>query len=326
MWRIIKYVTWARLINIFLLRLSFFISKLAKKVVVWGNPYSLSIEPVNFCNLHCPECPVGNGVSGNKKGEMSIEKYEKILEEQKRTLLYLILYFQGEPLLHKQFPALVKLAHERNIFTHTSTNAQLLTDEVARQLVVSGLDKLIVSIDGTTQEVYETYRVGGKLEKAVEGLKNIAEWKKRLHSKSPKVEVQFIVLKTNEHQLSEIKKAAKKWGADTIVLKTAQLYNYEHGHPLMPSPKYARYLQNADGTYRLKNKIKNRCWRQWSGAVVTADGQLLPCCFDKQAEHAFGSTENIPLSEIWRNKKAIMFRKQLLTNRKAVEMCRNCSE
>lgn len=326
MWTIMKYLTWRRLINIVLLRSSFYLSRLTKKVVLLGNPYFLSIEPVNFCNLHCPECPVGIGVSPNQKSVMSLDKYEKIIEEQKKTLWYLILYFQGEPLLHKQFSALVKFAHDRNIFTHTSTNAQLLSDEMAKELVLSRLDKLIISIDGTTQEVYETYRVGGKLEKAVEGLKNIVEWKKRLHSKSPQVEVQFIVLKTNEHQLPEIKKVAKSWGADKIVLKTAQLYDYENGHPLMPSPKYSRYIQNPDGTYRLKKKIKNRCWRQWSGAVVTADGKLLPCCFDKQVEHAFGQSDNKSLLEIWRNKKAMMFRQQLLTNRKAVEICRNCSE
>ena len=88
------------------------------------------------------------------------------------------LYFQGEPLLNKNLPQLIHTAASANIFTTISTNAQALNSEKARQLVESGLERIIISVDGTNQTVYEQYRKGGKLEKAIAGIEFLNYWKK----------------------------------------------------------------------------------------------------------------------------------------------------
>lgn len=320
-----KYLSFGKIINLSKLYFSYLSSKKKSNFHHKTLPYFISVEPYNFCQLKCPECPVSQRELTDK---MYIDEkiYQKIVDELKETLLHIIFYFQGEPLLNKNLAKLINYAHKAKIFTSTSTNAQLLNSDKAREIVLSGLDKLIISIDGSTQEVYEKYRIGGKLDKAIQGVENIVAWKNELKSITPFVEIQFIVFKTNEHQMRDMKMLAKSLHADRLVFKTAQLYNFENGHELLTSiDKYARYKMDNDGKYHIKNTLENRCLRLWSGAVVNAKGDLIPCCFDKNSEHAFSNIENQSFSSIWHNKKASDFRESILENRKQYEMCRNCT-
>jgi len=219
---------------------------------------------------------------------------------------------------------MIRYAHQSGIFTSTSTNGQLLNFETAKTLVESGLDKLIVSIDGTEQKTYQKYRKGGRLELAIKGIEYINFWKRELKSKAPFLEIQMVVFKFNEHQIDAMKQMAKSLKVDRLVFKSAQLYNFENGNELLTSvDKYARYKLQPNGKYVLKNKLHNRCFRLWSGAVVTAKGEVLPCCFDKDALHSFGSI-NDP-GDVFRNQSAFAFRKSILIDRKQHEMCRNCT-
>lgn len=304
---------------------SYVFSCLFKKQFLACHPISLSVEPVNYCMLSCPECPAGNGSLTRKAGQMSLDTYTKFIEQVSPYLSYLTLYFQGEPLLHPNFTEFAQIAHKKNIYTSTSSNAQLLNDEMAEKIVKSGLNKLIISIDGTTQETYERYRVGGSLEKAKEGVKAIVKWKRELQSNSPFVELQFLVLKHNEYQLPEIKQLAKELGVNKLSLKTAQINDFERGSDLIPSQKkYARYKLTNNGSWKRKKKMRNCCWRAFSGAVITIDGEVLPCSFDKNGEYSFGNIHKEPLAKIWHNEKAQRFRQQILTDRKVFEICRNC--
>ncbi len=292
-------------------------------------PFFIAVEPSNFCNLKCPECPVGNGASASYKTKMTmnIDLFTQLIDELKSSLFHVIFYFQGEPMIHNQLCDMVSYAHRAGIFTSTSTNAQFIDSELARLIVQSGLDKLIVSVDGATQEVYEQYRVGGNLELTLDALKHIQHWKRELHSKTPFLEIQFIVFKNNEHQIDEMKALAKSMKVDSFRLKTAQLYNFENGHDLITSiNKYARYKLQTDGKVVIKSKLKNRCWRMWSGSVVTAKGDVLPCCFDKFEQHSYGNLNQQSFLVTWQNAKSSNFRQQIHMDRKQFEMCRNCTE
>ncbi len=185
---------------------------------------------------------------------------------------------------------MVKYASDKGIYTATSTNAHYLNDNNARKTVESGLDRLIISIDGTTQDTYQSYRVGGKLEKVLEGARNIVKWKKEMKSKTPFVFFQFLVVKHNEHQIEEIKQLAKEIGVDEVRFKTAQVYDYENDpNNLIPTnDKYSRYKKNSNGEYEFKNSLNNHCWRLWHATVISWDGLVVPCCFDKDAQHTLG--------------------------------------
>src|SRR5215210_305668 len=183
---------------------SYYISKWTGRPIQWGQPISISFEPTTSCNLRCPECPSGLRAFTRPTGMLKKDFFRQTIDDIHKDILYLIFYFQGEPFLNREFLDMVKYAADKKIYTATSTNAHYLTDEVAKKTVESGLDRLIISIDGTTQDVYKQYRVGGNLNKVIEGAKNIVKWKKELKSKTPFIFFQFLVVKPNEHQVSEV--------------------------------------------------------------------------------------------------------------------------
>src|SRR6187551_977245 len=207
---------------------SFYISKWTKKPVQWGYPVSISFEPTTSCNLRCPECPSGLRSFTRPTGMLQKDFFSETIDQLHKDLLYLVFYFQGEPYLNPSFLDMVKYASTKKIYTATSTNAHYLTDINSKRTIASGLDRLIISIDGTTQETYQQYRVGGNLEKVLEGATNIVKWKKELKSKTPFIIFQFLVVRHNEHQIEEIKQLANQVGVDQVRLKTAQVYDYEN--------------------------------------------------------------------------------------------------
>lgn len=322
-----SYISLNRLANLFSILLSYLFSRIGIKIPFAHRPYFISIEPSNFCNLECTECPVGQRRDSKFKNvRMDQTLFRQLMDDLKSTLFHVIFYFQGEPFLHPDLCGLIAYAHASRLYTSTSTNGHFLTDELAEKIVRSGLDKIIVSLDGATQEVYEQYRVGGSLEKGCAGVRHLARWKKRLHSVTPLIEIQFIVFKNNEHQMEEMKLLSKELGADRLRFKTAQLYHFEDGNPLLTSiDRYARYKKGEDGKYVLKSAQPNHCLRLWSGAVVNAKGELLPCCFDKHSEFSFGNLKGVSFDTHWQQKKASDFRGKILQNRKQFEMCRNCT-
>ena len=250
-----------------------------------------------------------------------------LINQLKDTLTYLTFYFQGEPYLHPKFLSLVKYASQQNIYTATSTNAHYLGNKQARDTVESGLDRLIISLDGTDQETYESYRVGGNIEKVLEGARNVLKWRKELRSKTPYVVFQFLVVKPNEHQVSEVHKMAKNMGVDNVLLKTAQIYDYQNGSDLMPTiDKYSRYKRSADGTWKIKNELMNHCWKMWSSCVITWDGKVVPCCFDKDAHYTLGDLKKNSFEEIWKSDAYNDFRRSILRSREEIEICKNCTE
>lgn len=306
---------------------SYYYSKLSGKPYHRGMPVSISFEPTTSCNLRCPECPSGLRSFSRPTGMLEASLFKNTIDQLKDRLLYLLFYFQGEPYLHPQFIDLVQYASRKNIYTATSTNGHYLTDEMAEKTVNSGLDRLIISIDGTTQETYQSYRIGGNLEKVLTGTKRVIAWKKKLRSSTPHVIFQFLVVKPNQHQIDEVKQLAKSLGVDEVGFKTAQIYDYENGSELIPTiDKFSRYNANGDGTYSIKNKLLDHCWKMWHSCVVTWDGKVVPCCFDKDAHYQLGDTGQQSFKDVWTGKAYQNFRASLIRSRSEIEMCRNCTE
>jgi len=325
--QLLRKLSFKKLANAFKVWLSYHVSKNTGKASSIGFPISMAIEPTTSCNLRCPECPSGLRQFTRPIGMLEPVFFKKTIDEVYQQLIYLTFYFQGEPYLNPNFLDMVKYASDKKIYTSTSTNAHYLNKEQAKKTVESKLDRLIISIDGTTQEAYEQYRIGGTLQKVIEGTKNIIEAKKELKSNLPHIVFQFLVVKPNEHQLEDVKKLAHNLGVDEVVFKTAQVYDFESGNPLIPDNiKYSRYKKNSDGTYSIKNKLLNQCWRMWSSCVVTWDGVVVPCCFDKDAKHQLGDLKKESFKELWKLDKYQNFRQSILKSRQEIDICKNCSE
>ena len=288
---------------------------------------ALSIEPTTTCNLKCPQCPSGLRQFTRPTGNLDLDLNERILNQVGNQLQYINYYFQGEPFIHPQFFDLVTAARKRNIYVATSTNAHFISPGVAEKVIQSDLSELIISIDGLTQESYEKYRINGKLEKVLEGTRNLVAAKKKLGASAPILVFQFLVVRYNETEIDQLYKLAEELGVDEVRLKTVQIYDFETGNDLIPeNTDYSRYRKSEDGRYVLKNKFKNKCWRMWSSCVFTWDGTIVPCCFDKDAKHKMGDLKTQDFRSIWKSAIYQEFRSTVFKDRKAIEICKNCSE
>lgn len=275
-----------------------------------------------------------------------MDAFRTILTQIQSTAHTVQFYFQGEPLLNPALPNMIALAHRVGMYTIVSTNAQALTSDMAERLVASGLNRIIVSIDGFTPKSYAAYRVGGHLPLALAGLRYLSEAKRR-HRSHIRIELQVLRLSTNESEWTWIRRHYRTLGATCLTFKTAQLYDYAHGHPLMPSsPRHSRYRLGKDGLYHLHRPRHRSCYRLWSGCVITATGTVLPCCYDKSSSHPFGNclitnksplgscptTDGSPLSTssptplhtIYHSHAADTFRTTILQKNSTPTICREC--
>ncbi|MFN0047632.1 MAG: SPASM domain-containing protein [Cytophagales bacterium] len=325
-WGLIHYFSAKKLVNATLVLLSFYSSRFRKSPKMRGMPISLSIEPTTSCNLRCPQCPSGLRSFTRATGMLDNELFRQIIDEQSATLLYLTFYFQGEPFLNPSFFEMVNYAHRKKIYVSTSTNAHYLNKENAEKTVKSGLDKLIISLDGITQQSYQKYRVGGNLDAVLAGIDTICQAKKELKSAAPHVIVQFIIFKHNENEIADIIQRFSKTDVE-LQLKTAQIYDYENGSDLIPeNENFSRYNSNGNAMYSIKNQHFNHCWKMWHSSVITWNGKIVPCCFDKDAHYQLGDIQNNSFATVWKSIAYNNFRKQLLTNRKEIDICKNCTE
>jgi radical SAM protein with 4Fe4S-binding SPASM domain len=324
---LLRTLSGAKLRNVARVYASFHRSRRAGVAHHRGLPVKLGFEPTTYCNLRCPECPSGLRSFTRDTGMADLTLFRSAVDQLHRQLVYLLLYFQGEPYLHPHFLDMVRHARDRNLYVATSTNGHYLTEAKARETVASGLSEVIVSVDGATQATYEAYRKGGDLAKVKQGIRNLMAARAEAGTLHPYVILQFLVVRPNEHEIDAIRALGRELGVDKVALKTAQIYDFEGGNPLIPTQdRYSRYRQGSDGRFHLKNRLDNQCWKLWYGAELTWDGQVLPCCFDKDAQYAMGSLRDQPFEAIWRSPSYDDFRNRLLRSRAEIDICRNCSE
>ncbi len=323
----VKTLTLKKIYNSCLLRLSYFFSVLLKRQMHWGVIESLSIEPTNLCNLACPECPSGNNSMTRQRLFLSENQFKNTIDKVCRNLVYFQLYFQGEPFMHPKMTDFIEYAVNKNIFTSTATNGHFLTPENCIKIVDSKLHQIIVSIDGTTQETFEKYRVGGSLDKVVSGIINLQKAKKKKQKTLPHIVIQFVVFSNNEHEIPEIKKLAKELKVTDLRLKSAQIDDYKQGNTLIPrNHRFSRYKKKDENIYILKRRKNFKCFRIWNGAVISAEGSLLPCCFDKNANYAYTTYPNLDIDKQWKNEKANLFRQNVWKSTSSYDICENCTE
>jgi radical SAM protein with 4Fe4S-binding SPASM domain len=307
--------------NLFLAGYTYLRSTVTGNPEVAAMPISVGVELTNNCNLKCTECITGSGLMKRGKGFMPVSLYNRILSELSYYLLNVNLYFQGEPLLHPDIVSFITAS--RGIYSVISTNGHYLSEEKSYDIVKSGLKKIIISLDGLDQETYNAYRRNGDIKKVIKGIENLAEAKKKMMS-SMTIEIQVLVNRLNENQVPGLKKLASKYGA-SLRLKSMQVLDEKKAALWMPAEKrYRRYKLSSDG-YKLRNKLPDHCARMWFSPVITWDGNVIPCCFDKNAEHIMGNLYNQSFRDIWEGTKYRLFRKSVLTDRGMIDICRNCT-
>lgn len=307
--------------NLFLSGYSYLKSSFTGRATVYGMPLAVSTELTNNCNLTCAECSTGSGHMQRPRGFMDIELFNKVLKELRPYLYNINLYFQGEPMMHPLFFSFVR--NSRNTHSVVSTNGHYLSEENAEKIVQSGLNKLIISLDGIDQDTYSAYRGNGSAETVINGIKNVADARKKFKS-TLKIEIQFLVNRINEYQIPQIRRLTDMMKA-SLRLKSMQIINKEEIGSWLPVNSRFRRYRMKDGEYVIKNSLPDRCARLWFNPVITWDGKVLPCCFDKNAEFIMGDLNCDSFREIWDGPKYRIFRKSILSGRHMIEICGNCT-
>ena len=315
MWeKLLKNITYPRLANYLKANVGYLISNATSSVCLKSKPVSASIEPANYCNLSCPHCPTGRRLIDKTDKRLTVSEFKQYLDMLLPELMYLNLYFQGEPFLNKDLPEMISYAASKGVFTCVSTNAMALNEDVIKKLSECGIGRLIICLDGANEKSYSTYRVGGDFNKVLRAIELAVSYNLPL-------EVQCLLLSTTENEIGQIKSLCKEKGVKRLVFKKAQFYE----DFLVPKQdKNLRYKRDEHGNLVPKKKLKNKCWRLFSTIVIDVDGNVPACCFDKSAKYSFGNLKSESLKQVWLGEKASRFRRAILSNRKAVDICNNC--
>ncbi|MDN5356536.1 MAG: hypothetical protein PWQ43_1480 [Rikenellaceae bacterium] len=316
----IKTIYISRLVNLILYAYSYLFSKIFQKVKVYNLPLALHIETSSICNLGCLFCDRGQGSISRPKDLMTLKDFQQITTKIPKSIYWITLYFQGEPLLDKTIIEKIKYLRVNNYFVEISTNAQNITKEMATALVESGLNRIIISMDGISQKTYEKYRINGNITKVFEAINNLLDAKKNYNKKNPKIIIQYIVFKHNEDEIDIFKKMMKKLDVN-IRIKNAQLKDDAIDY-LPNNKKYRRYKINND-KLQLNKSLPKPCYRLWKEIIFLQNGQIAICCHDKNGKLLNETWHNKTIKQIWNSQELNAIRQKTLIGDN-LEICKNC--
>ncbi len=262
-----------------------------------AKPLNIFLDVTNVCQLKCPLCPTGLGLTDKQKGKMDPALFRKLMDEIGDKLFFIDLYNWGEPLTNKDvLLECIRMTTERGVISTISTNLSLpMTDEYAEELVASGLAKMIVSLDGASAETYSVYRRGGDFNLAIENIQKLVAAKKKLGKKTPLIYWQFLVFRFNEHEMDQAREMAAEIGVDDILFEppSIELDVYPIPEPLAqemsnwyPSnPQFNLYFDpehpdQPKGCITERKVIGNvkRCDWLYMASAIDWNGTVAPCC------------------------------------------------
>lgn len=292
---------------------------------VFGLPPSVQMEPTNRCNLKCPLCPTGTGSSVRPKGTMSMETFERALDELGDTLVLALLYGWGEPFLNANLPAMIEACTERGILTVTSTNGHFLqTLDDALRVVDAGLSGLVIAMDGSTQEIYEAYRRSGSLDKVKRCASMTEEAKARRGVSAPCTNLQVVATKDNQADLDNIEGLACAMGVNVLSCKTVACLT--HGAPFEAYEPTEERLRryDYDGSRR-RRRPPVHCIFPFRQPTIFWDGTVVGCEFDYDLEAPWGKIGEESFARIWNNQRAAALRRMVRTGSGRPLFCSRCT-
>ena len=305
--------------------------KLNRDEYVLGYPYWLTIDPTNFCTLKCPFCPTGQGRNSRTKATLSLDNFKKIIDELGPYLIHIDFCNWGEPLLNKQIYEMIKIAQQYRIDTKVDSNLNHFSEEDAEKMIVAGLNKIIVSIDGITPQTYSKYRVGGDFTQAMNNLKLLLKKKRQLKRSNPYISWQFLVFRHNEHEIEEVRRWGSDLGVDHVGITKAFIGD-KNWIPI--NEDYSHYkkeeINNQYTSEYFKIAEEAMCNWLWEAIVINPDGSVSPCCSVEDEKDDFGNIFHQSFIEVWNNEKYRVARrynrdKRIVHNRDN-NICINCRQ
>jgi MoaA/NifB/PqqE/SkfB family radical SAM enzyme len=295
-----------------------------------GVPVIAQVEPINTCDLSCPLCLTTSVTPSRPKAVLDFETFKKFIDDVGDYLLLIIFWGWGEPFLNRDIFRMIEYAKKKNILIHGSTHGSLrnFDDAKAEELVDSGLDTLIVAVDGATQESYQKYRVGGDLKLILENIRTIVRVRKRKGATTPRLVFRCIVMSHNEHEMPLIKEIAEELEVDFLSLRAvfqSPALDREPNQLFMPEDLKYHPASQELGT-NISGQDGFKCMRPWKRITLLAGGEIVSCEFDHRIAHSFGRlNQEMSTLDLWKGEAAKAFRGKFNLGCNDYYLCRNCS-
>jgi radical SAM protein with 4Fe4S-binding SPASM domain len=317
---VIKHSTPRKLFNLALVELEYRL----RRTTVRGHPYIIIVDPLNVCNLRCPLCPTGTGDLERKQQRMEWDTFTRTIDEVAPYAYEVNLHNWGESLLHPRIFDMIEYVNSKNIATNMSTNFNRASDDKIDNLIKSGLEYLILSIDGITQDTYVKYRVRGNVNKVLGNVEKLIQRRKELGSRTPFIEWQFIVFEHNAHELEAARKMAYEMGVDRFrVIPPGIPFASKEPEKL----KDDWFLKDDEGRVEaFQGDVPSSCFYLYRSMTTNPDGGTAPCCIVYGDKNDFGDFKTQSLSDIWNNQKYQSARSLFKKGGRAVEptICDGC--
>lgn len=308
-----KYSTLKKAYNLILAQLQW---RFLKNTRVRTYPVMLTVCPGNICNLNCALCPTGQNDRGRKKGFLKFERFKKLMDECGPYLYHLHLYNWGEPLLNKEIFKMVRYSKRFKLKVIISTNLKYFNDKICSELVDSGVDDIIVSLDGASQASVNRYQVGNNFKEVIDNMKRLVDRKKELKLNTPHITWRFLVNSFNEGEIEQAKTISQKIGVDKIrfnkfrcdmgnellLNSEEQFVNAEEWLPADES------LSMYDYSKKEKKKIRGCRWL-WLQSSINWNGSVSPCCAVWHEKFDFGNASDTSFFQIWNSSDYLEARK-----------------
>ena len=285
------------------------LERILKRTRLVGKPYYYFIDPCSYCNLRCPLCATGAGTHQRLQRMLGLVDYGILLDKIAPFAVTVALHNWGEPLLNPEVFKMIRMTSDRKIQTVMSSNLNTEYERLGEEIVASGLSRLIVSLDGVTQEVYQKYRLGGDIELVFDNINKIITAKNSSGLETPVIEWQFLVFKHNEHEIPYAKELAERLRVDQFVCRPAN-FPYDHYSFINQArmeeeevtwmPTDPKYWETHPGVFKRKGYLwKGACHYLYRGMSIAPDGSVSPCCYDYSNRQDFGNLKGDNLNELW---------------------------
>ncbi|MEK6888236.1 MAG: radical SAM/SPASM domain-containing protein [Candidatus Aenigmatarchaeota archaeon] len=280
-----------------------------RKLVVESWPRVENIELTSYCNLKCPGCLPR---SARKEEHMPIDKLRNILDENSQVLKgqKVWIHFNGETLLYPNLEEALSLFRIYDVNPRISTNATVLDDYKSHVILDGGVCEVVFSIDGATQEIYETARPGAKYEDVVRNTKRFIDLSRK-YTTRPEIQIQMVESTLTEGQADAFIQYWKDSGADSISLKRFSTR--------------ANNVVNSAIALEYAN-LGVPCFWPWRAVVVLVNADVVPCCTDMKGEIVLGNLTEQSLLDIWNSEKMQQLRQAHLTNEYGSLLCARCTD
>ena len=301
---------------------------LHRRLTPWCMPLHMQFELTNFCNLRCPVCPTGSGAMRRAHRAMDVDVFARVMDEIGPFLLTASLWAWGEPLLHPRLLDILRVARRHEVITLLSTNGQNLDQaRIIDTLIEEPPEYLIVALDGLTDETNSAYRVGAKLAPILRGVERLAEIKQALGRKHPVLNMRFIVMKHNQHEISSLDEFAARHGFELLSIRNLFFLELTSDGRTIErlAPGSRKGSLRGDETRSSGPLDKFICMHPFWFPTLLADGSVVLCEHDYDARFAIGRMEEgVSFRDLWFSPQAAAHRRTLRDRRMEVSFCRKC--